>query len=225
VPAHDYSLANQSGAAFRSDLNDALNAIVTLNSGTSAPSTTFARMLWADNTTGLLKIRNASNTDWVTVGTMASANLGLLPLIRRKTADESVTSSTTFQDDDHLVFPIGANEEWVATYDLIFGNAPGDSGVKVTMVTPSGATQRFTASLIISAGGDANCATTTGSGVILNFTQAACGASSDVSVKMSIWVLNGATPGNVQLQWAQNTSSATPLASKKGGHLVAHRIA
>lgn len=34
-------------------------------------------MQWADTTTGLLKIRNASNTDWVTVGTLASTYLGL----------------------------------------------------------------------------------------------------------------------------------------------------
>jgi hypothetical protein len=80
MPQHDYDLANQSGAAFRSDLNDALDAIVTQNSGATEPSTMFARMFWADTTAGLLKIRNASNTDWVTVGTMASANLGLLPL-------------------------------------------------------------------------------------------------------------------------------------------------
>jgi hypothetical protein len=76
---HDYDLANASGAAFRSDANDALNAIVTLNSGATTPATTFARMFWADTTTGLLKIRNAANTDWVTVGLMASANLGLVP--------------------------------------------------------------------------------------------------------------------------------------------------
>lgn len=74
----DLNVANQSGAAFRADLNNQLAALGTLQSGASAPSTTFAYMLWADTTTGLLKIRNAANNAWVTIGTMADVNLGLL---------------------------------------------------------------------------------------------------------------------------------------------------
>lgn len=64
---HDYILANQSGAAFRADLNDALGAIVTQNSGATAPATTYAYMPWADTTTGLYKIRNAANSGWITL--------------------------------------------------------------------------------------------------------------------------------------------------------------
>lgn len=75
---HDYNIANSSGAAVRSDINDALSAIVSNNSGTSAPSTTFAYQLWADTTTGLLKIRNAANSAWVSIGTLASTGLGLV---------------------------------------------------------------------------------------------------------------------------------------------------
>ena len=77
---HDYDIANQSGAAFRSDLNSALQAVVSQNSGATTPSTTFAYQFWADTTTGLLKIRNAANNAWITVGTLASINLGLMPL-------------------------------------------------------------------------------------------------------------------------------------------------
>jgi len=72
---HDYVIANQSGAAFRADLNNGLAAIVTLNSGATAPSTTYAYMLWADTTAGLLKMRNAANNAWITLreldGTLA----------------------------------------------------------------------------------------------------------------------------------------------------------
>jgi hypothetical protein len=64
---HDYILANQSGAAFRSDLNNGLAAIVSQNSGTAQPSTTYAYQWWADTTTGLLKIRNAANNAWITL--------------------------------------------------------------------------------------------------------------------------------------------------------------
>jgi hypothetical protein len=64
---HDYILANQSGAAFRSDLNNGLAAIVSQNSGAAQPSTTYAYQWWADTTTGLLKIRNAANNAWITL--------------------------------------------------------------------------------------------------------------------------------------------------------------
>lgn len=64
---HDYNIANQSGAAFRADLNNALAAIVSQNSGAAEPSTTYAYMLWADTTNGLFKIRNAANNAWITL--------------------------------------------------------------------------------------------------------------------------------------------------------------
>lgn len=75
---HDYVISNGTGAAVRSDLNGALGAIATNNSGATEPTTTYAYQWWPDTTTGLLKIRNAANSGWVTVGTLASANLGLL---------------------------------------------------------------------------------------------------------------------------------------------------
>jgi hypothetical protein len=64
---HDYDLANQAGAAFRSDLNAALAAIVTNNSGATEPTTTYAHMWWSDTTAGILKRRNAANSAWISV--------------------------------------------------------------------------------------------------------------------------------------------------------------
>lgn len=64
---HDYIIANQSGAAFRADLNNALAAIVSQNSGAAEPSVTYAYMPWADTTNGVFKIRNAANNGWVTL--------------------------------------------------------------------------------------------------------------------------------------------------------------
>lgn len=64
---HDYVIANQSGASFRADLNNGLAAIVSNNSGASAPSTTFAFQWWADTTDNVLKMRNAANDGWITI--------------------------------------------------------------------------------------------------------------------------------------------------------------
>ena len=91
MATHDYVIANGTGAAVRSDLNNALAAVVSNNSDTTEPTTTYAYMWWADTTTGLLKIRDAANSAWVTVGTLASANLGLAPL-----ASPSFTGTASF---------------------------------------------------------------------------------------------------------------------------------
>tara|TARA_R100000234_G_scaffold29286_1_gene16928 strand:- start:381 stop:1595 length:1215 start_codon:yes stop_codon:yes gene_type:complete len=65
MATHDYDIANQSGAAFRTDLNNALAAIQSNNSNSSSPSTTVAYQFWADTSAGTLKIRNAANNDWI----------------------------------------------------------------------------------------------------------------------------------------------------------------
>jgi len=71
---HDYNIANQSGADFRADLNNALSAIVTVNSGATEPSTTFAHQLWVDTANSVLKIRNAADNAWITTGVSITAS-------------------------------------------------------------------------------------------------------------------------------------------------------
>ena len=51
---HDYVIANASGATVRADINNALLAISSSNSGSSAPSTTYAYELWVDTSNNLL---------------------------------------------------------------------------------------------------------------------------------------------------------------------------
>jgi len=103
---HDYSIANGTGAAVRSDLNNALSAIVSQNSGATEPATMYAYQWWADTTTGLLKQRNAANNGWVTVGTLASANLGLMPL-----AGGTFTGNVIFGTTGAIELPDGTTGE------------------------------------------------------------------------------------------------------------------
>jgi len=70
---HDYVIANDSGASVRADLNSALQAILSQNSGTSAPSSTSAGTMWLDTTGGApytLKIRDAGNNHWLTIASV-----------------------------------------------------------------------------------------------------------------------------------------------------------
>jgi len=66
----DYSLANQGFSAFRSELNDILGAVNTLNATTSAPASKVAGSLWLDTTsatTPTLKFYDGS--DWISLCT------------------------------------------------------------------------------------------------------------------------------------------------------------
>jgi hypothetical protein len=71
MATHDYVLDNQTGQNFRSDLNNALAAIVSNNSSSSEPSTKYAYQWWADTNASVLKIRNSANDAWITLFTLA----------------------------------------------------------------------------------------------------------------------------------------------------------
>ena len=62
---NDFTIANQGFPAFRADLNSALQALASNNSGTSAPSTTFANMWWYDSSNNIMYIRNEDNDAWI----------------------------------------------------------------------------------------------------------------------------------------------------------------
>ena len=72
--ATDYNLANQTGADFRAELNEILAASVSLNSGSSEPTTMYAHQLWVDTSSNVLKIRNAANNAWLTTGVSITAS-------------------------------------------------------------------------------------------------------------------------------------------------------
>ena len=67
---HDLTIDNQGFPAFRADLNNALQALGSTQSGTTAPSPAFANQLWYDTTNNILKIRNEDNDAWISVVTL-----------------------------------------------------------------------------------------------------------------------------------------------------------
>ena len=71
---HDYTIDNQTFPSYRTDHNNSLSAIVSNNSGSSAPSTTYAYQWWYDTSTNILKIRNADNDAWINIGTFNQTN-------------------------------------------------------------------------------------------------------------------------------------------------------
>ena len=97
---HDYDIANGTGAAVRTDINNVLDAVVSQNSGGSEPSTTFSYQYWADTTAGLLKIRNGANNAWVTFGTLDATNLGLATLASPSLSGNPTAPTAASGDND-----------------------------------------------------------------------------------------------------------------------------
>ena len=71
---HDLDIANQTFPNTRSDLNLALKALGSNQSGGSAPSTTFANQFFYNTTSNLLQIRNEDNDAYITIAELDQAN-------------------------------------------------------------------------------------------------------------------------------------------------------
>ena len=98
----DYTIANDTGANVRGDINAVLGAIQTLNSGSSDPSANVAFQLSVNTTSNLLKLRNAANNGYITIGNVTQANLGLAPL-----AGATFTGTVIHNYTGALRLPVG----------------------------------------------------------------------------------------------------------------------
>ena len=81
--ASNFSPANGTGAAVRTAMKDVFESLRTINSASGDPSgaaNLAAFQPHIDSDTSLLKIRNAGNSGFVTLGNVSQTNLGLLPL-------------------------------------------------------------------------------------------------------------------------------------------------
>ena len=120
MATHDYNLANQDGASFRSDLNNALAAIVSNNSSSTAPATTFAHQIWVDTSANVIKQRNAANDAWIELWRIDGG-------FNAKTFSSNVTLNA--QSD--LRFADSDSSNWVAF------QAPATVASNVTWTLPS----------------------------------------------------------------------------------------
>ena len=103
----DYSIANGTGSAVRTDLNNVFAAIQSLNSGSADPSgTQVAFQLSVNTTSNLLKLRNASNNGYIEIGNVTQANLGLMPV-----AGGTFTGKVTHNYTNSLNLPVGTTAQ------------------------------------------------------------------------------------------------------------------
>jgi len=150
----------------------------------------------------------------------------------RKTSAETVTSSTTLQNDDALLFAIGASEVWIARF-VLFCTTVTDSAtpdIKVALDVPSGATGNmagFGPALGLASGafegdiwfaGRLNAFSTA-----ISFGLTNSGFAQLITIEAVI--VNSTNAGNVTLQWAQSTSNGTGTIVNANSYLMAKRIA
>jgi hypothetical protein len=139
---HDLEIANQGFAAFRQDLNDALQALGGLQSGADAPTTTYANMFWYETDTDKLYIRNEDNDSWVEVLTFDQANDHLATIGATITLDGAGNMSLAGDltvDTDTLYVDSTNNRVGIGTSsparDLSVGDGTGSPNIQLLAVS------------------------------------------------------------------------------------------
>lgn len=112
MATHDYVIDNQSAPAFRSDLNGALQAIVSQNSSATAPTTTYANMFWYDTANNQLKKRNEADSAWIVLGTIDEGAGTFTPSGERALASQAQAEAGT--DNTTLMTPLRTEQHMTA---------------------------------------------------------------------------------------------------------------
>lgn len=161
---HDMNIANQGFPATRADLNNALQALVSNSSGTSAPSTTFANQWWYDTTNNKMYIRNEANNAWIEVFTLDQTNNEwqlTTGVVQAKDSDglalntDDGTTRLFIKDSDGAI-GIGTTSPTgglhvdksvasapIATFHNTSGNSSADAGIEVETSTTATYIQRW----------------------------------------------------------------------------------
>lgn len=116
---NDFTIDNQSFPATRADINSAIQALATLSSGATAPTTPFANQFWMDTTTDpyVLKIRNSANNQWITVAEVnqGSVYFAITAYLFATSGTVTAPSISFTGDRDTGLYSVGANTIGVAT--------------------------------------------------------------------------------------------------------------
>jgi hypothetical protein len=183
---HDYNIANQGFPAFRTDLNNALSAIQTTNSGTSRPTGAVAGQLWLDTTTATSPtLKYYDGADDISLATIDhSANT-----VNWLDSTVSITGLSTTATGTVLTLTDSAS---TSTVNLIIDNqkeirfreTTANGTNYVALKAPASVSADLTFTLPATDGTNGQVLTTNGSGV-LSFATPASGIAWQSSVKTS----------------------------------------
>lgn len=164
---------------------------------------------------------------WKTLARVASGVTGTgiskIELVR-KTVDEIVNNSTTLQNDDVLKVALAANEAASFLFQ-IFSESSAVADIQYAITVPAGATLIWSKASgvgVSPTGGVQPFTTITASGTAQ--ADVGAGAGDKRAVTIIGTVVNGATAGDLQLQWAQNTAEVSDTKVFANSILLAFRV-
>lgn len=163
-------------------------------------------------------------------GNLSVAGIGQTRYIA-KTADETVTSSATLQNDDHLVLSVVANAVYTFALDLYMIEGTDFVGdFKMSFTCPAGATFDMHGAGAHTT--DLTTGTSSNGEWIGKLATASAGATLAFGVGTGLTaarvygrLVMSSTAGNFQLQWAQNASDASGTTLKAGSQMTMTRVA
>lgn len=139
-----------------------------------------------------------------------------------KSADETVVSSATLQDDDDFSFSIAANETVIIELKLYLSTIHSSSDIKTQFTGPASPTYVIGQGQYWSATpSSANNYQWTAFSQLIDWVSSSTTGEDFMQIAMTI--ANGANAGTVTLQWAQRVSYAVPVTLKKGSYMKIHR--
>jgi hypothetical protein len=139
----------------------------------------------------------------------------------RKSSDQTVTSSTTLVNDNQLKFAAAANETYIFEAWLYTYAADATPDIKVTFTSPAASTLFWSSSQVIFlANGSTTLTVVAPSATVGDFFV----DSNLRVVQLFGTVANGANAGDIQLQWAQNTSSANGTTVRAGSYIYGIKV-
>ncbi len=190
-------------------------------SGSGSNYTSLAAQAQATDITYILPAADGNSGDHLVTngsGTMSWSNIGK-EQFKVKSADESLSSSTTLQDDDDLQFSANANEKWYV--DILLDLSGSAGGIKCAMVIPSG-TMALNMCTNLTSGNTSH---------VHEWLRTSGSATSSITITNNVTSVNirgviavGASGGSIKLRWAQSTSSATATLVKTNSVLKYTRI-
>ena len=153
------------------------------------------------------------------------------PLYVRKTADQTITSSTTLTNDTHLFIPMAANTTYKLSGLLRYTCASVTPDLKIAFTIPTGTT-----GTAFGAGGGTNVTGQEGSISLYSPTGSAGSIAAihygtnnssgfPVGIALNGTIRTGGTAGNLQLQWAQVTSDANGITMLIDSDLELRKVA
>jgi len=138
--------------------------------------------------------------------------------VARQAADQSVTSSTTLVDSDDLKIAVAAGKKYYYRLFAPFALAGVVSGYKFQLNLPSGIAHIIQDDQVLN--GITSTVVLVRVDVTVTIISGALASSGDHVLLIEGSFENGATAGNVVLQFAQNTSDGSAITIKKGGVLI-----